>query len=110
MPAKRSLTAFTGVVLLGLVLTACEDRALGTIEAREGTRSVQKISNPPVGGCHQFREGVAHVANYTLNDIILYQTADCTEPQGGESVYLPTQTSDDVVRSTGLWRSFTIVH
>lgn len=110
MAARRSLTALTGVVVLGLVVTACEDNALGTIELRTGRETVEMLTDPSVEGCHRFREGVVHVNNRTLNDIILYTTPDCTEPRGGESVYLPTETSDDVVRSTGLWRSFTVVH
>ncbi|MEU6549190.1 hypothetical protein ABZ915_02740 [Streptomyces sp. NPDC046915] len=110
MPAPRSLAALTGIALLGLALTACDEQALGTIDARSGVRPVEKISNPSVDGCHRFREGVTAVHNYTENDIILFQTTDCTEPPGGQSVYLPTQTSDQVVHSTGMWRSFTIVH
>ena len=109
MPASRFLTALTAVALLGVALKACDDQALGTIRARNGVRLVETISNPPVDGCHRFREGVTHVTNFTENDIVLYQTADCTEPPGGESIYLSTQTSDSVVRSTGVWRSFTIV-
>ncbi|MFI9613518.1 hypothetical protein ACIHCM_17940 [Streptomyces sp. NPDC052023] len=110
MAARRSLTALTGVVMLGLVVTACEDHALGTIELRTERESVEVLSDPSVKGCHRFREGVVHVNNQTLNDIILYTTPDCTEPKGAESVYLPTETSDEAVRSTGLWRSFTVVH
>ncbi|MET8947166.1 hypothetical protein ABZX30_27270 [Streptomyces sp. NPDC004542] len=110
MPVPRSLAALTGIALLGLASTACDEQALGTIDARNGVRPVETISNPSVDGCHRFRAGVTHVANYSQNDIILYPTADCTEPPGAASVYLPTQTSDQVVRSTGLWRSFTIVH
>ncbi|MFF4487840.1 hypothetical protein ACFY0F_15315 [Streptomyces sp. NPDC001544] len=110
MPAPRSLAVLTGIALLGVALTACDEQALGTIDARNGVRTVETISNPPVGGCHRFREAVTHVANHLENDIVLHQRADCTEPPGGQSFYLPTQTSDMVVRSTGLWRSFTIVH
>ncbi|AWW41319.1 MULTISPECIES: hypothetical protein [Streptomyces] len=102
--------ALTGVVLLGAVLTACEEGALGTIETHNEKGAVETISNPPVDGCNRFNGGVTHVANHTVNDLILYTTADCTVPRGGESIYLSTQTSDDVVRSTGLWRSFTVVH
>ncbi|MGW2637168.1 hypothetical protein [Streptomyces sp. NPDC001348] len=110
MPAPRSLAALIGIALFGVALTACDEQALGTIDTRNGVRPVETISNPSVGGCHRFREGVTHVRNFTENDIVLYQSADCTEPPGGDSVYLPTQTSDAVVRATGLWRSFTIVH
>ncbi|MFJ4468126.1 hypothetical protein ACIP2X_11710 [Streptomyces sp. NPDC089424] len=110
MAARRSLTALTGVVALGLVVTACEDHALGTIEVRTERETVEILSDPPVEGCNRFREGVVHVNNQTLNDIILYTTPDCTEPRGGQSVYLPTETSDEAVRATGLWRSFTVVH
>ncbi|MFF4014874.1 hypothetical protein [Streptomyces sp. NPDC001843] len=110
MPAPRSLAALAGIALLGVALTACDEQALGTIDARNGIRPVETISNPPVDGCHRFRAGVTHVRNFTGNDIVLYQRADCTEQSGGDSVYLPTQTSDAVVRSTGPWRSFTIVH
>ncbi|MFF3332834.1 hypothetical protein ACFYWX_25280 [Streptomyces sp. NPDC002888] len=111
MSVSRSLRALSGIVLLGVALTACDERqALGTIEARHESERVEKISNPGVDGCHRFIEGVTHVDNYTQNDIVLYPTADCTEPPGGESVYLSTQTSDVAVPSEGLWRSFTIVH
>jgi hypothetical protein len=110
MPSSRSLTGLIGALVLGVALTACEEQALGTIEARGEKKVVEHISNPSVDACHRFVAGMTHVANWTQQDMILYQTADCTEPPGGESVYLPTLTSDAVVRSTGLWRSFTFVH
>lgn len=110
MPVPRSLAALTGIAVLGLALTACDEQALGTIDARNGVRPVETISNPRTDGCHRFREGVTAVHNYTQNDIILYRTPDCTEPPGGQSLYLPTQTSDQAVRRTGPWQSFTIVH
>ncbi|MFI5961152.1 hypothetical protein ACIA8J_03180 [Streptomyces asoensis] len=110
MAASRSLTALAGIMLLGAALTACGDQALGTIETRDGVKPVEKISNPSSDGCHRFVKGVTHVANYTQSDIVLYQTADCSEPPGEDSTYLSTQTQDEAVRSTGPWRSFTVVH
>jgi hypothetical protein len=100
------LAALTGIALLGMALTACEDNASGQIMARNGVRPVQTLSNPPTSGCHRFPEGVTHVSNDTLSDIVLYTTPDCTVPKGGESTYLSQQSADEVVRSTGLWRSF----
>ncbi|MGW0883748.1 hypothetical protein [Streptomyces sp. NPDC002671] len=106
MRASRPLTALTGIALFGIVLTACQDQASGMIVARKDANLVQSISDPSTGGCHRFREGVTHVDNYTQSDIILYTTPDCTVPRGGQSVYLSVQSSDEVVRSTGLWQSF----
>jgi hypothetical protein len=108
MPVSRPLTALTGVAVLGMALTACEEHALGTIEGRNGARAVETISNPSVHGCHRFREGVTHVANRTQSNIVLYWTDDCTEPAGGQSVYLDRQMSDQVAPSSGPWRSFAI--
>ncbi|MFG2133726.1 hypothetical protein ACGFNV_39020 [Streptomyces sp. NPDC048751] len=111
MSVSRSTMALSGILLFGAALTGCaEKQALGTIEARHEGKRVEKISNPGVDGCHRFIEGVTHVDNHTQNDIVLYPTADCTEPPGGASIYLSTQTSDGVAPTEGLWRSFTIVH
>lgn len=111
MSVSRSMMALSGIVVLGMTLTSCtEKQALGTIEARHTSERIEKITNPEIDGCHPFSAAVTHVANYTQSDIVLYPTADCTEPQGGESVYLSTQTSDGVVPSEALWRSFTVVH
>ncbi|MGW1025306.1 hypothetical protein ACWD4J_16645 [Streptomyces sp. NPDC002577] len=103
------MTALTGVALLTIALAGCERSALGLINAQNGTQYGETISNPVIGGCHHFRQGVARVENHTLNDIILYQTDDCTEPSFGESSYVGTTLAANVVRSTGLWRSYTIV-
>ncbi|NKQ27496.1 hypothetical protein [Streptomyces galbus] len=106
MRAPRSSAALAGIALLGTVLTACADNASGQLMARNGDRLVQTLSNPPTGTCHRFPEGVTHVENHMLSNIVLYTTPDCTVPKGGESTYLSQQSADEVVRSTGLWRSF----
>jgi hypothetical protein len=106
MRASRPLVALTGVALLGIALTACQEQADGTIAARKDARLVQTISNPSIHGCHRFSEGVTRVDNYTQSNMILYTTPDCTVPQGGERIYLDLQSSDEVVRSAGLWQSF----
>ncbi|WP_037680131.1 hypothetical protein [Streptomyces griseus] len=111
MSVSRSMMALSGIVVLGMALTACtEKQALGTIEARHTSERVEKITNPGVDGCHRFSAAVTHVANWTQSDIVLYPTADCTEPRGGASVYLATQTQDGVVPSEALWRSYTVVN
>ncbi|MEU5533993.1 hypothetical protein [Streptomyces sp. NPDC020362] len=108
MRASRPLATLTGIALLGIVLAACQDQAGGQITAHSGVRLVESITNPSVHGCHPFSEGVTHVDNYTQSSILLYTTPDCTAPPGGTSIYLSMQSSDEVVRSTGLWRSFSI--
>lgn len=110
MPAPRWPAALLGVALLGVAPTACGKQALGMIDAGDGVGHAEKVSNTPAEGCHRFRAGVTRVANYTQNDIVLYRTADCTVPPGGQSDYLSAQSSDAVVRSTPPWRSFSVVH
>ena len=106
MRAPRSLAALTGIALLGIALTGCQDQASGTIVARHDGRWVQTFSNPPIHGCHRFIDGVTHINNHTLSSMLLYTTPDCTVPPGGSSVYVDMQSSDVAVRSNGLWRSF----
>ncbi|MEU6769854.1 hypothetical protein [Streptomyces sp. NPDC046759] len=106
MPPSRTLAALVGVTLLGVALTACQDRASGQIVARSGVRVVETISNPPINGCHRFSAGVTHVDNQTQNSLLLYTTPDCTVPPGGQSVYLDIGASDQVTTASGLWRSF----
>ncbi|MFS4092297.1 hypothetical protein [Streptomyces sp. AF1A] len=106
MPSSRSLAALTGVALLAVALTACQDKASGMVEARNGARLVESLSNPPTEGCHTFREGVTQVLNQTQSNLILYTTPDCTVPPGGASNYLDIGASDVAVPSTGPWRSF----
>ncbi|GHI05816.1 hypothetical protein AQI88_09740 [Streptomyces cellostaticus] len=107
MRVSRPLAALTGIALLGIALTACQDQASGTIVARNDGRYVETFSNPSIHGCHRFRQDVTHVNNHTLSSMLLYTTPDCTVPPGGAGIYLNMQSSDEVVRSTGLWRSFT---
>ncbi|MGW1917333.1 hypothetical protein ACWCQS_43420 [Streptomyces sp. NPDC002076] len=106
MPPSRLLAALTGVTLLGVALTACQDQASGQIVARNGIRIVETFSNPPIHGCHRFPEGVTHVNNQTQSSLLLYTTPDCTVPKGEQSDYLDIGASDRFVRSTGLWQSF----
>ncbi|MEU5179594.1 hypothetical protein [Streptomyces longwoodensis] len=109
MRAPRSSAALAGVALsalLGTVLTGCADNASGQLMARNGDRLVETLSNPPTGTCHRFPQGVTHVDNHMLSNIVLYTTEDCTVPEGGGSTYLSQQSSDAAVHSTGLWRSF----
>ncbi|MFF9091215.1 hypothetical protein ACF1BE_33610 [Streptomyces sp. NPDC014991] len=108
MPASRSVTALTGVIVLGLTLAACQDQVSGQIAAWNGARLVETISNTSTHGCRRFREEVTRVVNYTQNSLLLYTTPDCTVPPGGASIYLDAQSSDEAVRSTGLWRSFSV--
>ncbi|WP_433454419.1 hypothetical protein ACQPXS_40050 [Streptomyces sp. CA-142005] len=106
MPPSRLLAALTGITLLGVALTACQDQASGQIVARNGFRIVQTLSDPPIHRCHRFPEGVTHVNNQTQSSLLLYTTPDCTVPPGGQSSYLDIGASDQVVRATGLWHSF----
>lgn len=106
MPSSRSLAALTGITILGIALTGCQDQASGQITARNGVRLVETVSNPPVDACHRFPEGVTHVDNQTQSSLLLYTTADCTVPPGGQSNYLDIGASDAAVRTTGLWQSF----
>ncbi|MFI1167971.1 hypothetical protein ACH4UM_31320 [Streptomyces sp. NPDC020801] len=106
MPSSRSLAALTGITVLGIALTACQDQASGQIVARNDARIVETISNTSIHGCHRFPEGVTHVENFTQSSLMMYTTPDCSVPPGGQSVYLNMQASDHAVRSTGLWRSF----
>ncbi|MBL1108087.1 hypothetical protein JK361_26440 [Streptomyces sp. 5-8] len=106
MPVSRSMAALSGIAVLGLALTACDDQANGQIVAHNGERHVETVSNLVIGGCHRFPEGVTRVDNYTTSSLIMYSTPDCTVPRGGESVYLDGPSSDNVVGSAGLWRSF----
>lgn len=109
MPVRRSPAGLVGIVMLGMVLTACQERAQGTIEGRNGARLVETLSNPPIDGCHRFREGVTHVTNYTQDNIMLYRSADCTEAAGGQGVYLDRQMSNQTAPSSAPWRSFSFV-
>ncbi|MFJ9869292.1 hypothetical protein [Streptomyces sp. NPDC101165] len=106
MRASRSLAALIGVASLGIALTACQDQAAGTVVAHTGARYVETFTNPSIRGCHPFREGVTNVKNYTLSSMLLYTTPNCTVPPGGSSIYVDMQSSDQVVPSYGLWRSF----
>ncbi|MBL1084949.1 hypothetical protein JK359_23750 [Streptomyces actinomycinicus] len=106
MPVSRSLAALCGFAVLGLALTACDDQANGQIIAHHDERHVETVSNLVIGGCHRFPEGVTRVDNYTTSSLLMYTTPDCTVPPGGESVYLDGPSSDNVVRATGQWRSF----
>ena len=106
MPVSRSVAALTGIAVLGLALTACQDQANGQIVAHNGARHVETISNPVTEGCYRFREGVTRVDNYTTSSLLMYTTPDCTVPPGGESIYLDGPSSDEAVPSGGLWRSF----
>ncbi|MEU9988922.1 hypothetical protein AB0E10_19410 [Streptomyces sp. NPDC048045] len=108
MRASRPLATLTGIALLGITLAACQDQAGGQITARNGVRLVDSFTNPSVHGCHPFSDGVTRVENYSQSSILLYTTPDCTAPPGGTGIYLSMQSSDEVVRSTGLWRSFSI--
>ncbi|MCX4994963.1 hypothetical protein OG739_19840 [Streptomyces longwoodensis] len=110
MRAPRSSAALAGIALLGTVLTACADNASGQLMAHNGDRVVETLSNPPTGTCHRFPQGVTHVDNHMLSNIVLYTTEDCTVPEGGGSTYLAQQSSDEAVHSTGLWRSFGFAH
>ncbi|MGW7823170.1 hypothetical protein ACWGLF_34770 [Streptomyces puniciscabiei] len=106
MPPSRLLAALTGVTLLGIALTACQDQASGQIVARNGVRIVETVSNPSTHGCHRFSEGVTHINNQTQSSLLLYTTPDCTVPPGGQSTFLDIGASDRAVLTTGLWRSF----
>ncbi|MFB0615769.1 hypothetical protein [Streptomyces sp. AGS-58] len=106
MSASRSVTALTGIFAFGLALTACQNQASGQIVALNGARIVEIVSNASTHGCRRFREDVTRVTNYTQNSLLLYTTPDCSVPPGGTSVYVDAQSSDEAVRSTGLWRSF----
>ncbi|MFF9123506.1 hypothetical protein ACF09J_09440 [Streptomyces sp. NPDC014889] len=106
MPSSRSPAALIGIALLGIALTACQDQASGQVVARSGARLVETLSNPPIHGCHRFPEGVTHVENQTQSNLVLYNTADCTVPPGGQSNYLDIGQSDQVARVTGPWHSF----
>ncbi|GGW47559.1 hypothetical protein GCM10010503_25520 [Streptomyces lucensis JCM 4490] len=109
MPASRPLAALIGVAVFGVFgisLTACQDQASGQIMARNGVRLVDTFSNPPIEGCHRFSEGVTHVHNQTQSRLLLFTTPNCTVPRGGQGNYLDIGGSDQVVRATGLWRSF----
>jgi len=106
MPSSRSRAALFGIALLGIALTACQDRASGQIEARHDGRIVQTITNPPSRGCHRFHEDVTQVTNRTQSSLLLYTTSDCTVPAGGRRVFLDIGATDQIVRSTGPWKSF----
>ncbi|MFD4977508.1 hypothetical protein [Streptomyces sp. NPDC058424] len=106
MPSSRSLSAFIGIALVGIALTACQDQASGQIVARNGVRLVETLSNPPIHGCHRFPEGVTHVENRTQSNLVLYTTPDCTVPPGGHSNYLDIGQSNQVAGVAGPWRSF----
>jgi hypothetical protein len=100
------LAALTGITLLGIALTACQDQASGQIVARNGVRIVETLSNPTIHACHRFPEGVTHVSNQTQSSLLLYTTPDCTVPPGGQSNFLDIGASDQAVMATGLWHSF----
>ncbi|MFI0808444.1 hypothetical protein [Streptomyces echinatus] len=106
MPASRSMAALTGIALLGLALTACDDQANGQIVAHNGDRHVETVSNLVIGGCHRFPEGVTRVDNYTTSSLLMYTTPNCTVPRGGASAYLDGPSAGEAVEATGLWRSF----
>ncbi|MFH8341894.1 hypothetical protein [Streptomyces sp. AM6-12] len=106
MRASRSLAALTGFALLGIALTACQDQASGQIVARHNGRIVQTLNNPPVKGCHRLPEGITQVTNQTQSSLLLYTTPDCTVPAGGASNFLDIGATDQAVRATGPWNSF----
>ncbi|MFI9603563.1 hypothetical protein ACIHCX_27575 [Streptomyces sp. NPDC052043] len=106
MPSSRSQAALIGIALLGLALTACQDTASGHVVGRNGARVVETVTNPPIDGCHRFPEGVTNVDNQTQSNLVLYTTQDCTVPPGGQSNYLDIGNSDQAVKATGPWHSF----
>ncbi|MBV2354995.1 hypothetical protein KUM39_11565 [Streptomyces sp. J2-1] len=105
MRLTRSLTALTGAAVLGIALTACQDQASGTVSGYAGTRLVETLSNPSIGGCHRFTEPISRVENWTQSNLLMFTTPDCKVPPGGASAYVSIQSANEAV-PTGLWHSF----
>ncbi|MFF3165286.1 MULTISPECIES: hypothetical protein [unclassified Streptomyces] len=108
MRVSRPLAALACVALSGVGLAACQDQTVGTITGHDGGRTVQAFTNPSNEGCHRFKADVTRVDNFTQNSILLYTTPDCTAPKGRPSTYLNMQGSDEVIKTAGPWRSFSI--
>jgi hypothetical protein len=113
MPNRHLTGIRAGTLLLMLAVTGCSastHSAVGTLDYITPTDAGVLIQNPITKGCHTLGPaGAKAVANNTLNDIVLYEGADCRQPQGTPTVYLATQLSDRIVPGYPPWRSFSFV-
>ncbi|WP_225800687.1 hypothetical protein [Streptomyces sp. NK15101] len=111
MSVRRRLTTATGAVLLTLAVAGCSGlgrSAVGTITYETERDLVVTVTSPSVKGCHRLApSGVTKVENNSLNDIVMYRTRDC---QGGNSIYVPSNSGDKIAPDTLPWRSYSVVH
>jgi hypothetical protein len=113
MPNRHLAGIRAGALLLMLAATGCSQMthsAVGTLLYTTPTDEAVLIENPITRGCHSLGPvGAKAVTNNTLNDIVLYEGADCRQPQGAETVYVATLFSDSIVPGYPAWRSFSFV-
>jgi len=111
MSLHRRLTIASGAALLSLAVAGCSGlgrSAVGTISYESGHEVAVTVTSPSVKGCHRLAPaGATKVENSTLVDIVLYRTRDC---RGKDSVYLPSNTDNEVVPGTLPWHSYSVVH
>ncbi|AXG77290.1 hypothetical protein [Streptomyces paludis] len=108
----RRLALAAGAALLTLGgATGCAslDRTgLGTIAYETANKHLVQVDSPRVRGCHRFAAaGAVKVTNRTRVDLVMYPSDHCA---GGNTVYIPTATADEVAPGAGVWRSYTLVH
>ncbi|MBD0710514.1 MULTISPECIES: hypothetical protein [unclassified Streptomyces] len=111
MSVRRRLTTATGAVLLTFAVAGCSGlgrTAVGTLQY-ETPRDVKlQVTSPLVRGCHRLApSGVWRIENNTLVDIVIYPTRDC---RGEQSIYIPTNSSDQIAPGALPWRSYRIIH
>lgn len=59
-------------------------------------------------GCHRLGPaGTRKVENRTLNDIQMYRTRDCKDP---DPIYIATNTTNEIVPGSLPWRSYSVVY
>ncbi|MGW7289145.1 hypothetical protein ACWGH4_27095 [Streptomyces sp. NPDC054847] len=107
----RHAAVVAATVLLALTAAGCSglDRtAVGTLTYETGHEHHTTVTSPEVIGCHHFEHpGAVAVENETETDAIVYPTDDCS---GGESIYIPSMTSDVAAPGAGPWLSYSFVH
>ncbi|MFE7132817.1 hypothetical protein ACFVIM_18365 [Streptomyces sp. NPDC057638] len=110
VPLPRRLVGVAAVTLLALGATGCSGlgrTAVGPVTWETPQEHAIMVNSPLVTGCHSLGPGAVAVENGTLVDLVLYRTPRCT---GGDTIYLPTTTSDQIAPGSGPWRSYTLVH
>jgi hypothetical protein len=112
MRVRRSLVALSAAAPLALAASGCSDSSAGQVVGTRGAFVRSVVQNPTQGSghCHSFGpRPVDSVVNNTGVDIWLHKGANCHDPEGLPSFYLPSTQSAKTVGTVGLWRSFSTV-